>query len=119
VHTPEVLDGSALTLVENPAALPRLDGALIGIAFYSLPDLKLVDTLVRRSRETDNLPGQIEVFDILIYKSKRDLERILPGMEPLYGTPIVGIWKNGALIQKGSGAEGRRIISQYYGIGQP
>src|SRR6266853_5797969 len=114
---PEVFRGSALVLRDELAPTPRVAGALVGIAFYSPSDLKIVDALVRRSQDRkDSNPASIEVFDILICKSTQDLERILPGITPLYGTPIVGIWENSELVEKGSGAEGRRIICQYYGI---
>ena|SRR5437899_6544869 len=107
---PEVFRGSALVLSEDFTRPPE-NGARIIIAFYSLPDLKLVDALLKASRETKNVPDSVEVFDVLGCKSVQDVDCLIPGIAPVYAHPVVGAWRNGELVQKGSGIrESRRII---------
>lgn len=69
----EILRGTTLVLTEGLPTAPRRDGVLLGVAFYSLPDLQFLDDIVIRSRETSR-EMRIDVFDILSFKSMADLE---------------------------------------------
>ena len=82
---------------------------LLGVAFYSLTDLQLLDDIVIRSRDT--FPEmRIDVFDVLSFKSMGDFENIFSGLRPAM-TPVIGIWKNGNLIEKNCGIrETRRLL---------
>jgi hypothetical protein len=46
----------------------------------------------------------------------QDLERLIAGVTPVYGTPIVGIWENGKLISRGWGSAAIEILSRFYGV---
>lgn len=111
-RAPELLNATRLVFAEGmPSRLPN-DGALLAIAFYSLPDLQFLDDIVERSRNVSRgRHVQMQVLDILICKSMEDIESLFPGLTPVYGTPIVGVWAKGELIDKGWGLrESTRII---------
>ncbi len=105
----EILRGTTLVSVEGLPAAPQRDGVLLGVAFYSLPDLQFLDDVVIRSRDM-----RIDVFDVLSFKSMSDFEGIFSGLRPVM-TPVIGIWKNGNLIEKGCGIrETRRILQNLF-----
>lgn len=109
--TPEVFSGTTLVLREGKPSAPG-DGALLGIAFYSPPDLVILDSVVERSRRSSHFRNmQVEIFDILIFKSMQDVEAMFPGLAPAYATPMIGVWARGELIQKAWGVrEAQRIL---------
>jgi len=106
----EVLNGTKLLLREGLPSVPT-DGALFDIAFYSLPDLVVLDELVERCRNSSQ-PHHVqgEIFDVLTLKSMQDVEALFP--TPAYGTPMIGIWARGELIQKGWGVRDAQRISR-------
>jgi len=105
----EILSGTTLVSIEGLPVAPQRDGVLLGVAFYSLPDLQFLDSVVIRSRDT--FPDmRIDVFDVISFKSMGDFEGIFSGLRPSM-TPVIGIWKGGNLIEKGCGIrETRRIL---------
>lgn len=112
IKAPEVLGGTNLVLREGMPSAPPSDGALLGIAFYSLPDLIVLDDIVERSRHLSNARNtRVEIFDILTCKSMQDVEALFSGLTP-YGTPIIGVWAKGELIQKGCGVREAQRIAQ-------
>ncbi len=109
---PEVLGRTNLVLREGMPSAPPSDGALLGIAFYSLPDLIVLDDIAERSRRLSNSRNtRVEIFDILTCKSMQDVEALFSGLTP-YGTPIIGVWDKGELIQKGCGVREAQRIAQ-------
>jgi hypothetical protein len=106
----EVFNGTKLLLREGLPSAPN-DGALLGIAFYSLPDLAVLDEVVERSRNSSHARNmQVEIFDVLVFKSMQDAEALFH--TPVYGTPMIGIWAKGELIQKGWGVRDAQRISR-------
>jgi hypothetical protein len=84
---PEVFRGTSLALREAMPSAPPSDGARFGTAFYSLPDLLILDDVVERSRKSSHTRiGQLEVIDILTLKSMQDVETLFPRLAPAYGT---------------------------------
>jgi hypothetical protein len=111
-QVPELLEGTNLALREGMPSAPPSDGALIGIAFYSLPDLIVLDGIAERSRHLSNSRNtRIEIFDILTCKSMQDVEALFSGLTPIRH-PIIGVWAKGELIQKGSGVQEAQRIAQ-------
>jgi len=88
------------------------DGVVMGIAFYSLPDLQLLDELVQASKSGHSY--SIDIFDVLDCKSMADFDQLIPGVTPVYQTPVVGIWESGKLIEKAWGATARQLILDKY-----
>lgn len=106
----EVFRGTKLLLKDGLPSVPT-DGALLGIAFYSLPDLVLLDEVVERSRDSSNARHvHIEIFDVLALKSMQDVEVLFHA--PVYVTPMVGIWVTGELARKGWGVRDAERISR-------
>jgi hypothetical protein len=107
----EVLAGSDMLLWADGSAMPIQNGATIGIAFYSLPDLEFLDRLVlARPNIAGSSSESIAIFDVLSCKTMEDFEKFIPGIGAVYQTPVVGIWKNGCVVEKGIGAKGRMLL---------
>jgi hypothetical protein len=112
---PEVFSGTSLVLSEGLPTVPLSHGALLGIAFYSLSDLQLLDDVVLRSRNSSHSCIRVDVFDVLTCKSMQDFENIFPGLAPAYQTPLIGLWEGGRLVEKGWGLrETRRIVQSLF-----
>jgi hypothetical protein len=83
---------------------------LVGFAPYSLPELELLDKIKEALERSLTRREKVQIFNVLDCKTMADLEKYIPGIGNVCHTPVVGIWQNGVLIQKASGAEGRRLI---------
>jgi hypothetical protein len=105
----EVFRGTEMLLKEGVPPAPT-DGAVVGIAFYSLPDLMVLDEVVDRCRNSQRSHMRIEIFDVLNLKSMQDVEALFHA--PVYSTPMIGIWAKGELIQKGWGVRDAQRISR-------
>jgi hypothetical protein len=106
----EVFNGANLLLREGLPSAPS-GRALLGIAFYSLPDLVVLDEVVERSRNSSHARNmQVEIFDVLAFKCMQDAETLFH--TPMYGTPMIGIWSKRELIQKGWGVRDAQRISR-------
>ena len=119
INAREALSGSGIILVSDEKNISIQNGSLIGVAFYSLPDMELLDQLVSTFREKNlshKEPEPILVFDVLRCKTMRDFELLIPGIGSVYHTPVVGIWKEGQLVEKSAGAEGRMLLSRLYNL---
>lgn len=102
--------GTTLVVSEALPATPWHAGVLLGIAFYALPYLQFLDDVVIQSRDSASPNVQVHVFGVLGLKSMQDVGTVFPGLAPTYGTPMIGVWASGQLVQKGWGVrEARRI----------
>jgi hypothetical protein len=110
----EVFSGTELRLRDGIPPAPT-DGAVLGVAFYSLPDLVVLDEVVERCRNSLQSHLRIEIFDVLNLKSMQDVETLFH--TPVFSTPMIGIWVKGELIQKGWGVrEAERILRTLFTI---
>lgn len=111
----EVLSANEITFRTDLGPTAIENGATVGIAFYSVPDLELLDQLVLACRsKTGSGSESVVIFDVLGCKAMGDFELLIPGIGPVYQTPVVGIWKDGKLVEKGTGAKGRMLLSKKY-----
>jgi hypothetical protein len=92
---------------------PHDQNVLIGVATYSLEDLKLLDEIEQRLR-VRSVPEKISVFDISAFTEMGDFERHLPGIGKVFQTPVVGFWRNGQLTEPLSGAAARDWLVERY-----
>ena len=84
---------------------------VLGVApSYSIPDLELLDIVDRCIAEQPEPKFRVEVFDIIDCPDMASLEKYIVGITPVFHTPVVGIWKNGELVSKGSGHAGRKLL---------
>ena len=96
---------------------PHDQDVLIGVATYSIEDLKLLDEIEQRLR-VHSAPERISVFDISAFTEMRDFERLLPGIGKVFQTPVVGFWTNGQLTERLSGAAARDWLVERYRLSQ-
>lgn len=110
-------------LSDGPLHYWRLSGSvtttaqrtLIGVAPYSLPDLKLLDALKESLSKNTHLGERIDVLDVLRCAAE-DFEQCIPGIGRVFQTPVVGIWENGVLTQHASGAKACRLVISRYNL---
>ena len=113
---PEALVDSPISVWQRGQSISSMGRrTLLGIAPYSLPDLELLDAvteaLKQRGPDREDL---VQVFDVLTCKSMKDFDDCIPGIGQVYQTPVVGIWEDGVLIEKGSGAKARQVVIERY-----
>ena len=106
----EVFKGTNLVLTEGVPSAPT-DGALLGVAFYSLPDLVVLDEVVERSHNSSHARNMhVQIFDVLALNSMQNVEALFHTR--VYGTPMIGIWSKRELIQMGWGVRDAQRISR-------
>lgn len=102
-----------------PAARQRI---LIGIVPWSEYDLRLLDALNRVFSDRQKANERVDVFDLdaaaRVFGTFDFLQDTIPGIGKIYQTPVVGIWEDGTLMQKASGATARELISRLYNLGR-
>lgn len=114
---PEALVGSPISVWRRGDPIPVVDRRiLIGIAPYSLPDLQLVDKLTEVLKRRPGVRDSVQIFDVLSCSKMVDFEGYVPGVGSVYQTPVLGIWENGILVERATGAKARQIISRRYGL---
>ncbi|SRR5258706_9547759 len=89
---------------------------LLGIAPYSLPDLQLVDELREGLKQGSRSDESFQVFDVLSCSTMNDFDECIPGIGSVYQTPVLGIWENGVLVEKATGAKARQLVIERCGL---
>ena len=95
-------------------ALPH-DGnlLLIGLAAsYSRPELQLLDEIAAAMERTSHYV--VGVFDVSQLQQMQDLDNFIPGLTPVYQTPVVGLWKDRELIVKKKGHDAIVFLEEYF-----
>lgn len=109
----EVARSPRLTLWAKHDAAPTTGRfLLVGVATWSGYDMKLLDAL----EHSVGGPDVIGVFDTAECKSDEDFESRIPGVGPVFQTPVVGLWEQGKLVAKGSGHLGQDLAFGVCGI---
>jgi hypothetical protein len=69
---------------------------LIGVATYSIHDLRLLDVVEQLlSQSNDNRLLRVDVFSAHQCQTQDDFDKYVPGIGPVFQTPVVGIWEDG------------------------
>lgn len=89
---------------------------LIGVATYSLYDMRLLDRVDETLRGLGDQALRVDVFSTLDCKTQEDFNQYVPGIGNVWQTPVVGIWENGRLEETASGAAARRLVAQAGGF---
>jgi hypothetical protein len=114
---PEVLRETKISMWDPQRAAPQSGRLiLIGLAPYALLDLRLLGALTERLAHVNAREQRLEVFDILECKNMDDLEKRIPDIGKVYHSPILGIWDDGALVQRASGAQARDLMVEYFNL---
>ncbi|MEO2092057.1 MAG: hypothetical protein ABGY75_21595, partial [Gemmataceae bacterium] len=106
---PDMVSRSHLSWLAQPESLNGTgDKLVVGVAVWSLLDLKLLDEL---DQHVEANPGvRVYVFDV--DRVGGDFDLLVPGVGDVLHTPVVGRWVGGVLTQSGSGYAGRRIVHE-------
>jgi hypothetical protein len=84
---------------------------LIGVATWSLSDMKLLD----RVSQANGWAGRVGVFNVAGCSAPSAFEQYIPGIGPVFHTPVVGLWSDGKLKEKASGKAGRDLVGRVCG----
>jgi hypothetical protein len=90
---------------------------LLGIAPYSWYDLRLLD-LVDEALSTwrgPEAPPRVDVFSTLDCRTQDDFHHYVPGVAPVYQTPVLGRWQDGVQVSKATGALARDEAARLFG----
>ncbi|HEV3144311.1 MAG TPA: hypothetical protein VGZ47_10530 [Gemmataceae bacterium] len=85
---------------------------LVGVATYSALDLRLLEIIDRKLEEASRNGAtlHVEVFNVLECRDQADFEKYIPGIGTVFQTPVVGIWENGVLVHRATGAAARSLL---------
>jgi hypothetical protein len=78
--------------------------------------MRLLDDLNEARMRHSNQNERIEVFDTDDIRDQKLLDQYVPGIGKVVGLPVVGIWENGILIQKASGALALNLLVDRYSL---
>ncbi len=114
---PNAVAASALHLASSGGVLPAEgEHVLVAVALYSVEDLALLDALDDRLRSSEApQPLTVYVLDTSEITSQEGFQTLFPGIGPVYQTPVVGVFRRGALIAKGTGKQGRDVLHSLFG----
>ena len=85
---------------------------LLGVATYSVDDLKLMDMVDFDMRNGRFGEASLDFFDMSRIKRMAEFEEYIPGITPVNQSPILGVWRDGILVERLQGyAARRRLIS--------
>lgn len=88
---------------------PRL---LVGVATWSGYDLNLLDLVEEAPADA----VRVDVFDIDTVLDHTTAQLYLPGIVFPCGTPLVGYWLDGRLVESAFGFHGRMLVARVCGI---
>lgn len=89
---------------------------LIGAAVWSGYDLRLLDYVNAALADPRFADVAVDVFDCDQVQSQDGFEPYVPGIGPVSGTPVVGLWIDGKLADKAAGYHGRKIVADLFGF---
>ena len=83
---------------------------LIGLApSWSTYDLELVDSILEEVTDPKR-HLQVNFFDVSVLHKQADIEQYIPELKRFYQTPVVGLWRDGKLMEFGEGERARQIV---------
>jgi hypothetical protein len=122
-HYRYVMDQSSRTLAKRSLHKWRIKDlpptpdngrvVLIAVAVYSLPELELLDAVLKNLSERQNPEERLEILDAQTC-SQPEFDARIPGIGRVLQTPVVGVCKNGVLTQRAWGYQAVEIIRRHY-----
>jgi hypothetical protein len=87
---------------------------VLGVASFSTHDLQLLDEIAQAWDQSSTAGARLAVFDLQQCRDQEDVARFLPGeFGPVWNTPVLGVWDDGALTQRIDGvAECRQMLQR-------
>jgi hypothetical protein len=89
---------------------------LIGAAVWSGYDMRILDYVDAALADPRFADLTVDVFDCDQVQPPDGFESYIPGIGPVAGTPVVGLWVNGSLVDRASGYHGRKIVADLFGF---
>lgn len=83
---------------------------LVGVATWSEYDMRLLDLLDAALVLVQPGPVRVDVFSLQVCQSAADFESYIPDLGPVFQTPVIGVWQQGVLLDKGTGARAREKL---------
>jgi hypothetical protein len=99
----------------SAAIPPSGEYVVIGVATYAPDELALLDD-VNAAHSAWSETAHVDVFDVLDCRVSSDFDKFLPGVTDVRRTPIVGVWKDGRLVDHDAGIYRVRKLLANYGI---
>ncbi len=87
---------------------------LVGVATWSQYDLRLLDFMNDSLARQDASDLTVHVFNVAGL-SAAELAAMVPGAGPIFHTPVVGMFADGALLNSASGRAGRDLAAGRFG----
>jgi hypothetical protein len=81
---------------------------LIGVTQWSRDDLEVLDAVCEVVKG-----DQLDMFILGECKSQAEIEDYVPGVGPVFQSPVVGVWEDGILVDKGSGWEAKQLLARH------
>ncbi|HRH42481.1 MAG TPA: hypothetical protein PKY82_12715 [Pyrinomonadaceae bacterium] len=88
---------------------------VLGIAVWSLYDLRLLDALDEALSQTES-NERVDVFSIDSCQSHEEIRGYVPNLEKILHPPVVGVWQDGKQIKQASGYAGRKILVDAFSL---
>jgi hypothetical protein len=73
----------------------------------------VLDAILEQRYRREHQEEQVQVLDILTCQQS-DFEEWIPGIGKVVVTPVVGIWSDGALIERASGHNSIKALRKHY-----
>jgi hypothetical protein len=89
---------------------------LIGVASYSVPELRMIDQLAETLAVRGDGAELVQVFDMASVSSMEELQNYLPAIGTVRQTPVVGVWKGTELFETEWGTSAFGWIETHFGI---
>jgi hypothetical protein len=84
---------------------------VVGVAEYVRDEVVALDMLLEALR-MGRLGASLEVFLLSQCASQNEIERLIPGVTPVFQSPVVGVWEGGQIVTSGSGREALNVIGE-------
>ncbi len=85
---------------------------VVGVASYSLSELRMLDQLRERMRIHEGLSQtSVVVFDVLNCLTEDDFEKFVPGIGRVLQTPVIGYWIHGVVIKLATGFDAVEFLN--------
>ena len=88
---------------------------LVGVAVWSLYDLRLLDALDEAFSD-ENRTERVDVFNLDSCRTQEEILAFVANIGKVFHTPIVGVWRNGRQVQQASGYAGRNILVEAFAL---
>jgi hypothetical protein len=90
---------------------------LIGVATWSGYDMRLLDVIAEALAHGSAGGSVIEIFNTADCRQLPDFRQYVPRLRQVSHTPVVGVWRDGQLVESKEGYEARDLVARMFGSG--